>query len=190
MHWQRGGLHLPVAVNVSPRSLLSGTLAASIVGLLGKHGLPAHLLEIEVTETAIMSDPDGSSDVLRQLRALGIRTSIDDFGSGYTSLAYLRRLPVDALKIDRIFITDLTVDDNGLAVTQSIIELGHRLGLSVLAEGVETAEARRHLELLDCDEIQGYLLARPMPEERIEGWVTSHRDAVERQQAERQAASG
>jgi diguanylate cyclase len=183
-HWQRGRLPIAVAVNVSPRSLLSGNLTTSIVGLLGEHGLPSHLLEIEITETAIMGDPNGSSNVLRQLRALGIRTSIDDFGSGYTSLAYLRTLPVDALKIDRIFITDLTIDDNGLAVTQSIIDLGHRLGLSVLAEGVETAEAWRQLELLGCDEIQGYLLARPMPAERVEGWVTSHRHAVERQQVE------
>lgn len=177
--WQRGGMPMAVAVNVSPRSLLSGNLTSSIIGLLGEHALPAELLEIEITETAIMSDPAGSSNVLRQLRTLGIRTSIDDFGSGYTSLAYLRTLPVDALNIDRIFITDLMADDKGLAVTQSIIELGHRLGLSVLAEGVETADARRQLEELGCDEIQGYLLARPMPAEHLEGWITSYRHAVE-----------
>ena len=172
--WRRGGLDLPVAVNVSPRSLLTGDLMATIVDLLATHQLPSHLLEVEVTETAIMTDPAGSSHVLRQLRALGIRISIDDFGSGYTSLAYLRALPIDALKIDRILITDLTIDDKGLAVTKSIIDLGHSLGLSVLAEGVETGEAWRQLELLGCDEIQGYLFARPMPGEHIEGWITSH----------------
>jgi predicted signal transduction protein with EAL and GGDEF domain len=107
---------------------------------------------------------------------LGIRISIDDFGSGYTSLAYLRTLPIDALKIDRILITDL-IDDKGLAVTKSIIDLGHALGLSVLAEGVETEVAWRQLELLGCDEIQGYLFARPMPAGHIEGWIRSHQDA-------------
>jgi EAL domain-containing protein (putative c-di-GMP-specific phosphodiesterase class I) len=137
------------------------------------------LLEVEVTETAIMTDPAGSSLVLRQLRDLGIRISIDDFGSGYTSLAYLRTLPIDALKIDRILITDLTIDDKGLAVTKSIIDLGHALGLSVLAEGVETEEAWRQLELLGCDEIQGYLFARPMPAGHIEGWIRSHQNANE-----------
>jgi diguanylate cyclase (GGDEF)-like protein len=177
-HWQRGGLPVAVAVNVSPRSLLGGNLSATIVELLAAHGLPSHLLEVEVTETAIMTDPDGSSKVLRELRALGVRTSIDDFGSGYTSLAYLRTLPVDALKIDRVFICDLVNDDRGIAVTRSIIDLGHRLGLSVLAEGVETAETWRELELLHCDEVQGFLLARPMPAEQIEGWITTHDHAV------------
>ncbi|MEY2524443.1 MAG: hypothetical protein QOJ66_3008 [Ilumatobacteraceae bacterium] len=170
---------LPVAVNVSPRSLLSGDLTATIVDLLAIHQLPAHLLEVEVTETAIMTDPAGSSHVLRQLRDLGVRISIDDFGSGYTSLAYLRTLPVDALKIDRILITDLNIDDKGLAVTKSIIDLGHALGLSVLAEGVETEVAWRQLELLGCDEIQGYLFARPMPAGHIEVWIRSHQAANE-----------
>ena len=178
-HWQRGGLEVPVAVNISPRSLVTGDLTAAIVDQLARHQLPSHLLEVEVTETAIMTDPAGSSHVLRQLRALGVRIAIDDFGSGYTSLAYLRTLPVDALKIDRILITDLTIDDKGLAVTKSIIDLGHSLGLSVLAEGVETAAAWRQLELLGCDEIQGYLFARPMPAGQIEGWITSHRHANE-----------
>jgi diguanylate cyclase len=173
-HWLRGGLSVQVAVNISPRSLVSDGLTATIGALLRDNDLPAHLLEVEVTETAIMSDPDGSSNVLRQLRAMGIRTSIDDFGSGYTSLAYLRTLPVDALKIDRIFITDLMADDKGLAVTQSIIDLGHRLGLSVLAEGVETVDVWRQLGLLGCDEIQGYLLSPPMHAEHVEGWITAH----------------
>jgi diguanylate cyclase (GGDEF)-like protein len=178
-HWLRGGLEVPVAVNISPRTLLTGDLTATIVDLLARHHLPPHLLEVEVTETAIMTDPAGSSHVLRQLRALGIRISIDDFGSGYTSLAYLRTLPIDALKIDRILITDMTIDDKGLAVTKSIIDLGHSLGLSVLAEGVETEAEWRQLELLGCDEIQGYLFARPVPAEHIEGWITAHQHANE-----------
>jgi diguanylate cyclase (GGDEF)-like protein len=177
-HWERGGLPLAVAVNISPRSLLHGDLPAAIVGLLSRHGLPSNLLEIEVTETAIMTDPDGASNVLRQLRTMGIRTSIDDFGSGYTSLAYLRALPVHALKIDRLLITDVMTDDSGMAVTQSIIDLGHRLGFSVLAEGVETEEAWHQLDLLGCDELQGYVLARPMPAAQIEGWITTHQHAL------------
>lgn len=175
--WRRGGFQIPVAVNVSPRSLLDGNLTATIIDLLAVHDLPSHLLEIEVTETAIMTDPDASANVLRQLRAQGVRTSIDDFGSGYTSLAHLTNLPVDALKIDRIFISDLTTDDRGSAVVKSIIDLGHRLGLSVLAEGVENAETWRQLELLECDELQGYLLARPMRAEHIEDWITAHERA-------------
>ena len=178
-HWHRGGLPLSVAVNVSPRSLIEGDLPAAIVCLLAKCGLPSRLLEVEVTETAIMTDPAGSSNVLRQLRAIGIPISIDDFGSGYTSLGYLKTLPIDALKIDRSLISDLTADDKGLAVTQSIIDLGHRLGLTVLAEGVETEETWRLLESLGCDEGQGYLLARPMPAEHIEGWITSHQHSRE-----------
>jgi EAL domain-containing protein (putative c-di-GMP-specific phosphodiesterase class I) len=181
-HWQRGGLPIAVAVNVSPRSLLHGSLATTIVDVLAEHGLASQFLEIEVTETAIMTDPDRSFSVLRQLRAIGIRVSIDDFGSGYTSLAYLKTLPVDSLKIDRVFITELTEDDRGLAVTKSIIDLGHRLGLSVLAEGVETDEVWSQLERLGCDELQGYRLARPMPAEQIEGWITAHRHLVERVQ--------
>ncbi|MCU1504758.1 MAG: Diguanylate cyclase/phosphodiesterase [Ilumatobacteraceae bacterium] len=175
--WERGGMPLAVAVNVSPRSLLTGDLTTTIIDLLATHGLSSRLLEIEVTETAIMTDPDGASRVLRQLRAVGIRISIDDFGSGYTSLAYLKTLPVDTLKIDRIFITDLVADDRGIAVTQSIIDLGHRLGLTVLAEGVETTQTWNQLAALGCDEIQGYLLAHPMPAEHIEGWITTYEHA-------------
>lgn len=181
--WQRGGLALRVAVNISPRSLLTGDLTTTIIGLLAEQQLPSHLLEVEVTETAIMTDPIGSSHVLSQLRALGIVISIDDFGSGYTSLAYLRMLPIDALKIDRILITDLTIDDKGLAVTKSIIDLGHSLGLSVLAEGVETESEWKQLKLLGCDEIQGYLFARPMPREQIEGWITAHQHKNESQRS-------
>ena len=175
--WHRGGLPLSVAVNVSPRTLLDGDLPATILDLLAASGLPSHLLEVEITETAIMTDPARATSVLRQLRAMGLRLSIDDFGSGYTSLSYLKELPVHTLKIDRAFITEMFDDDQDRAVTQSIIELGHRLGLTVLAEGIETEETWNLLEGLGCDEGQGFLLARPMPAEHIEGWLTTHQRA-------------
>jgi diguanylate cyclase (GGDEF)-like protein len=173
-HWHRGGLTLSVAVNVSPRSLLDGTLPATILKLLAASGLPAQLLEIEITETAIMTDPVKATTVLGQLRAMGLRISIDDFGSGFTSLSSLKTLPVDTLKIDQSFITNMPQDEQDRAVAQSIIDLGHRLGLSVLAEGIETEETWSQLARLGCDQGQGYLLARPMPAELIEGWVTAH----------------
>jgi diguanylate cyclase (GGDEF)-like protein len=176
-HWDRGGLPLAVAVNVSPRTLLDGDLPATILGLLVASGLPSHLLEVEITETAIMTDPVGATHVLGQLRAMGLRVSIDDFGSGYTSLSYLKALPANTLKIDRCFITDMCVDDRDRAVTQSIIDLGHRLGFTVLAEGIETEEIWGELRELGCDEGQGYLLARPMAAELIEGWLTGHQHA-------------
>jgi diguanylate cyclase len=180
--WHRGGLPLSVAVNVSPRTLLDGSLPGTILDLLASSELPSHLLEIEITETAIMTDPQRALNVLRQLRAMGIRLSIDDFGSGYTSLSYLKTLPVNTLKIDRSFITDLAVDDQDRAVTQSVIDLGHRLGLSVLAEGIETEETWNQLRGLGCDEGQGFLLARPMPAEQIEGWISAHQDTPEHDQ--------
>jgi EAL domain-containing protein (putative c-di-GMP-specific phosphodiesterase class I) len=173
-HWHRGGLTLSVAVNVSPRSLLDGTLPGTILKLLAVSGLPAQLLEIEITETAIMTDPVKATTVLGQLRAMGLRISIDDFGSGFTSLSSLKTLPVDTLKIDQSFITNMPQDEQDRAVAQSIIDLGHRLGLSVLAEGIETEETWSQLARLGCDQGQGYLLARPMPAELIEGWVTGH----------------
>jgi diguanylate cyclase (GGDEF)-like protein len=176
--WHRGGLPLAVAVNVSPRTLLDGDLPDTILELLAATGLPSYLLEIEITETAIMTEPTRAMSVLHKLRAMGVRLSIDDFGSGYTSLTYLKALPVNTLKIDRSFITNMSEDDRDRAVTQSVIDLGHRLGLTVLAEGIETEETWNQLRRLRCDEGQGYLLARPMPGEQIEGWVTSHRHSL------------
>ncbi len=130
--------------------------------MLAEGGLPGHALELEITETAVMVDPERAADTLRRLQAIGIGVSIDDFGAGYTSLSYLKSLPVRSLKIDRGFVTHLLDDDRDHAVTRSVVQLGHDLGLTVVAEGVESAGVRQRLLELGCDEAQGYLMARPM----------------------------
>lgn len=165
------GLMLAVAVNVSPRTLLEGNLAGTLLRLLGDAGVPSDLLEIEITETAIMADPDGAVRMLRHLQAMGVRVSIDDFGTGYTSLSYLKALPVHTLKIDRVFVADILENHKDQAITESIIALGHKLGLSVIAEGIENDDVWQRLSSLNCDEGQGYHLARPMPSADLLAWM-------------------
>jgi EAL domain-containing protein (putative c-di-GMP-specific phosphodiesterase class I) len=121
----------------------------------------------------VIADPDRAVQMLRQLQAMGVRVSIDDFGTGYTSLSYLKLLPVHTLKIDRIFVTDILDNNKDQAIAESIIALGHKLGLSVVAEGIETAEVWQRLNSLSCDEGQGYYLARPMPATNLLAWITA-----------------
>ena len=174
VRWRDDGLMMPVAVNISPRSLLEGDLPGTLLRLLAEVGLPADLLELEITETAIMSDPDRAAQILRHLHAMGTRVAIDDFGVGYTSLSYLKQLPVETLKIDMTLISQILNSDKDEAITESIIDLGHRLGLSVVAEGIETEEIWRRLSSLDCDEGQGYHLGYPMPAADLIAWIASH----------------
>ena len=169
--WRADGLPMAVAVNVSPRSLLNGDLTGLILEVLSSTGLPSSLLEIEITETAMVVDPAGAQVVLQQLRTMGIHVSLDDFGTGYTSMALLQTLPVTALKIDRTFITGMLASRHDAAVAESLISLAGRLGLVVVAEGVETEPVLDRLRLLGCDQAQGYHLARPMPAVEIPGWV-------------------
>jgi EAL domain-containing protein (putative c-di-GMP-specific phosphodiesterase class I) len=171
--WHDEGLMLPIAVNISPRSLLDGDLPADLLDLLAQSRLPADLLELEITETAIMSDPDRAVAVLRRLNALGLRVAIDDFGAGYNSLAYLKHLPVQTLKIDRAFIAEILHSSKDDAITESIIGLGHKLGVTVLAEGIEDADTWSRLRELGCDEGQGYFLARPMPAAQLSEWIAA-----------------
>jgi diguanylate cyclase (GGDEF)-like protein len=171
--WRDEGLMLPVAVNISPRSLLDGDLPADLLDLLAHTRLPADLLELEITETAIMSDPDRAIAVLRRLNAMGLRVAIDDFGAGYNSLAYLKHLPIQTLKIDRAFIAEILHSSKDDAITESIIGLGHKLGVTVLAEGIEDAETWNRLRVLGCDEGQGYYLARPMPAAQLSEWIAA-----------------
>ena len=169
--WSGAGLRIPVAVNLSTRCLHDPTLADRVLELLDRHGVPPALLELEITESMVMVDPDRALQVLRRLHESGIRLSVDDFGTGHSSMAYLKELPVDELKIDRSFVLEMTRDGGDAVLVQSAIALGHNLGLSVVAEGVETAEVLAALDALGCDVAQGYHLGRPMPAGEIENWL-------------------
>jgi len=136
-------------------------------------GIGADRLVVEITETALLTDPESATVVLRQLDALGVEISIDDFGSGHTSLGYLSELPIHELKVDRSFISDMPTNPAHGAIVRSIVDLGHNLGLRVVAEGVETQEIWDLLRASSCDAAQGYLLARPMPVEQLAGWLAS-----------------
>jgi diguanylate cyclase (GGDEF)-like protein len=169
--WHREGLNVTVAVNVSPRSLVHVDLVDSVIQALARHQLPASALHIEVTESAIIARPETARQVLAQLQALGVSISIDDFGAGYTSLAHLRRMPVEVLKIDRTFIGEMLRDSSDQAIVSSVIELGHRLGMRVVAEGVEDQETLNALTLLGCDIVQGYHISRPQTAADTTTWL-------------------
>jgi diguanylate cyclase (GGDEF)-like protein len=169
--WRRAGMPLPVAVNINPRSLLEDDLPARVLAKLLAADLPTSFLELEITETAVMTDPRRAATVLAQLNARGIKVSIDDFGAGYTSLAHLRTLPITALKIDRSLISQMLERDEDHAVTEALIGLAHKLGIGVVAEGIETDAVLQRLTELGCDEAQGYLISKPLPAAALEGWI-------------------
>ena len=171
------GTPLGVAVNLSVRVLTDLELPSKVAALLGRWGIPPEALTLEVTETSIMVDPMRTMTVLGLLRDLGVSLSIDDFGTGYSSLAYLRRLEANELKIDKSFVFTMTTNSNDAVIVRSTIELGHNLGLRLVAEGVEDAETWAMLKALGCDVIQGYHLARPMPESALRGWIKSYESA-------------
>ena len=170
--WLDQGVRLPVAVNVSTRTLLDRGFPAAVADQLTRAGVPAELLCVEITEGTIMTDPDRSIGILRELRAIGVRLSVDDFGTGYSSMSYLKILPVDELKVDRSFVRDMTREVNDTILVQSAIDLGHNLGLSVVAEGVEEVATLDALKTLGADIVQGYLLGRPMPEDLFQQWIS------------------
>ena len=174
--WLDHGQPLQVAVNLSPRCLLEPDFPTSVQALLRQHGLAAHLLRLEITESMIMADPARALAVLVTLQQLGVALSIDDFGTGYSSLSYLQRLPVDELKIDRSFITDMVVNTSDGVLVRSAIELGHSLGLSVVAEGVEDQVTADALAALGCDVAQGYHLSRPITAAALSGWLDARTD--------------
>jgi diguanylate cyclase (GGDEF)-like protein len=163
--WKQTGLDMPIAVNLAAANLLDTTVVDDIAAILREERMPANRLHIELTESMVMSDPDRAIDQLSRLAALGITLAIDDFGTGHSSLAYLRRLPVNELKIDRSFIHDLPQSRRDIAIVRSTIDLAHSLGLRVVAEGLEDAAALETLRHLACDEVQGYYLCRPTPPE-------------------------
>jgi diguanylate cyclase (GGDEF)-like protein len=180
--WRDARLPLAVAVNVSPRVLVNGDLPDIVERILTATGLPAALLELEVTETAVVVDPDAARTVLERLRDMGVRVSLDDFGTGYTSMALLQTLPVTSLKIDRGFVTGMLAGDEDAVVAESLITLAHRLGLNVVAEGVETLAVWDRLRALGCDQAQGFYLAYPMPADQVELWALSRDAALDENQ--------
>jgi len=165
------GFDLSVAVNLSPADLLDLGLPSEVARTLEKHGFPASCLRLEVSEDAVMADPERSLEVLRELRAIGVATSLDDFGSGHVSLGHLKHLGVDEIKIDRSFVMRLAEDERDAAIVHTTVDLGRRLGMRVVAEGVETADAWDALAVLHCDEAQGFFLGRPMTATALAGWM-------------------
>jgi diguanylate cyclase len=165
--WRRDGSRLSVSVNVSPSTLLDHDFPDLVHALLTEFRLPPHALVLEVTEELLLQDRRRAAAVLTRLRAIGARVSIDDYGTGYSSLAYLSDLPVDELKLDRAFLTGLTADARRMAVVSSTVELAHALGLGVVAEGVEDQATLEVLSAMRCELVQGYHLSRPVPAARI-----------------------
>lgn len=162
--WHQQGLPgLTVAVNVSALQLQRGDLSDVVARILAETGVSAHCLELELTESVIMANPEKNADTLRACRRLGVSLAIDDFGTGYSSLAYLKRLPLTTLKIDQEFVGDLTHDTDDEAITSTIINMGHSLSLNVIAEGVETAAQLQFLRDHGCDEIQGHWISHALP---------------------------
>ncbi len=169
--WRREGRELSVAVNLSVRNLLDRDLPRELDGLLDTYALPPEALQLEITESMIMSDPERALATVGRLSALGVRLSVDDFGTGYSSLANLRKMPIDELKIDRSFVSPMLQDESDLIIVRSTINLGHDLGLRVIAEGVEDGATLDELAALGCDLAQGYHVSRPMPAEAFNAWL-------------------
>jgi EAL domain-containing protein (putative c-di-GMP-specific phosphodiesterase class I) len=168
--WAQDGVHLRVSVNISPRCLHETGFADHVVQLLSETGVPTERLELELTETVIMIDPDRALAVLLDLAGRGIKLSIDGFGTGHSSLAYLKDLPVHEMKIDRSFISGMGTESSDDSIVRSCLELAHNLNLTVVAEGVETQEAWQHLRDLGCPTVQGYFLSRPLPASDFIRW--------------------
>jgi diguanylate cyclase (GGDEF)-like protein len=166
--WLATGSPRRVAVNVSPRSVTDADFVTRVLGALDEAGLPADLLSLELTETSYMADPARAVHALHRVREAGVTVSVDDFGIGFSSLAQLRLVPADELKIDRTFVRDLTDGTPDAVMVRSAVDLGHNLGLNVVGEGVEDLTTLRHLRMMSCDYAQGYALSRPVPADQLD----------------------
>lgn len=176
--WLRAGIvDVPVSVNLSARQLDDPGLVLKVLGILTETGLPAANLKLELTETAMFSHTADAREALLQLRGAGIRMVLDDFGTGWSSLATLRRVPVEALKIDKQFVQAMVEDRDAAAIVQAVVALAHALDLGVVAEGVETAEQRLYLQAYRCDTLQGYWLSRPLTADGVAAFL-SERNVV------------
>jgi EAL domain-containing protein (putative c-di-GMP-specific phosphodiesterase class I) len=176
--WRAIGVDLPVAVNLAAGNIVDSGLPEYAAATLERHGVPGNRLECEISEHTVMSDPHRAGDVLASLRELGIRLSLDDFGKGQSSLSYLKRLPLDEVKIDRSFVMGMADDDDDAAIVRSTIDLARHLGLEVVAEGVETEEIVDGLRDLRCDIAQGFHFSRPLPGESLRAWLDQHARAT------------
>jgi EAL domain-containing protein (putative c-di-GMP-specific phosphodiesterase class I) len=172
---EAGHAPLRISVNVSARQFGDRALFDRVKQALRDEGVPPEHLELEITESTAMHDVQLTSEILDSLDALGVRLAIDDFGTGYSSLAYLRRFPLDVLKIDRAFVQDSPYNENVSVIAEASISLGHKLGLEVVAEGVETSEQMQFLHAHECDLIQGYYFSRPKPIDEMTRFISDHK---------------
>ncbi len=171
--WSRNSINLQISINLSVRSLQDRRLPGQVQKLVDRHRVnPKHVI-LEITESAIMSDPLTARRVMRRLSSMGFHLSIDDFGTGYSSLAYLKQLPVDEIKIDKSFVTQMDEDENDAVIVRATIDLAHNLGLKVVAEGVESNDVWDLLEMLGCDVAQGYYIRRPLKPQELAEWIHS-----------------
>lgn len=185
--WHTGGFpNLSVAINLSARQFRDDKLTQTIARQIERTGIDPALIEVELTEGPLAQNGDSALGTLRELKEMGVRIAVDDFGTGFSSLSYLKRFPVDALKIDRSFVSELTTNPDDTVIVEVIIGLGHRLGLKVIAEGVETEEQLAFLKRAGCDAAQGFYIARPMPAGEVAGWL----DAIKQGSGDRYRGSG
>jgi diguanylate cyclase (GGDEF)-like protein len=175
--WRDAGLDLPVAVNLAAPNVVDTSLPDLVAALLERWDVPGDRLECEISEHTVMADPTRAIEVMERLRALGVRLSLDDYGRGRASLAYLKSLPLDEVKIDRSFVLGMTEDSDDAAIVRSTIELARNLGLGVVAEGVETEAVLRDLTDLSCDVAQGFFLSRPLPAVELDAWMAARNAA-------------
>ncbi|HYC43358.1 MAG TPA: GGDEF domain-containing protein [Noviherbaspirillum sp.] len=168
--WKEAKAPRSLAVNLSVHDLYSPGLVERVAGLFSTWGISSELIQFELTEGALMTDPESALDTLERLKNLGVTLFIDDFGTGYSGLSYLQRLPVDGIKIDQSFVRPMVTSADSEVIVRSTIELGHNLGLKVVAEGVESAAIWERLDALGCDTAQGYLISKPIPAQQLQGW--------------------
>ena len=172
--WHRAGRLIPVAVNLSAATVHDPELMDAVTTAVSRSGLPPESIELEITESAVMFDPDGALRSLQSLVDFGVRLSLDDFGTGNSSLSYLQRLPVTAVKIDKSFVEPLLSDDTARAIVRAVVNLAHSLNLSVIAEGVDSRPVMEQLTALGCDALQGFYVASPMSPDRLEQWIATN----------------
>jgi diguanylate cyclase (GGDEF)-like protein len=174
--WHRQKLNLSIAINLSPITFLDTDLPNLIIGMLSLHEVPASCVIFEITEGSMIKDPNLAMEIMKRLTESGVKMSIDDFGTGYSSLSYLKKLPASEVKIDKSFVMDMLENENSAVIVKSIIDLGHNLGLNVVAEGVENKATALGLKKMSCDVLQGYYISKPKSNEDFLSWIKERRN--------------